>query len=297
MRWRLIAAWMLLTVSRAKAHDGGAIPADVWLHWNFDPLLLIGLLLPTYLYVRGAATYRVERWRTGLFSAGIATLFIALLSPLHALSHSLFSAHMIQHMLLVLLAAPLLMLSQPLPSLLRAIPSVWRKKLGRAAHLPEFKRIWQWLTRPIAVFSLHVAALWLWHVPGLYSAAVNNPMIHALEHASFFITAALYWWVIRSSHEYGGRVMSAFGLMIASGLLGALMTFSRTPWYDDHAEMTLLWGMTALADQQLAGVIMWIPMGMVYVITAAILLGRWINAVDQRVLESEQRLFEEVRDG
>lgn len=260
-------------------------------------MLLAGLLLPAYLYMRGAATYRVERWRTGLFAAGIATLFIALLSPLHGLSHSLFSAHMIQHMLLVLLAAPLLTLGQPLPALLRGLPPTWRKKLGSVAQFAEFKNVWQWLTRPLTVLSLHVATLWLWHAPGLYSAAVNNPMIHALEHASFFITAGLYWWVIRSSHEYGGRVLSAFGLMMASGLLGALMTFSRSPWYSDHTEMALLWGMTPLADQQLAGVIMWIPMGMVYVITAAILLGLWINAVDERVLQREQRLLEEVRDG
>jgi putative membrane protein len=297
MRWSLIAAWVLLTVSWAKAHDGGAIPADVWSHWNFDPLLLIGLLLPTYLYVCGAATYRVERWRTGLFAAGIATLFIALLSPLHALSHSLFSAHMIQHMLLVLVAAPLLTLSQPLPPLLRGLPSVWRKKLGSAAHIHEFKSVWQWLSRPITGLGLHVAALWLWHVPGLYSTAVNNPMIHALEHLSFFITAALYWWAIRSGYEYGGRVLSALALMMASGLLGALMTFSRTPWYGDHANTTLLWGMTPLADQQLAGVVMWIPMGMVYVITGAVVLGRWINAVDQQIVERERKLLEEVRDG
>jgi putative membrane protein len=259
-------------------------------------LLLVELLLPAFLYTRGVLTYQVERWRIAFFFGGIATLFVALLSPLHALSHSLFSAHMIQHLLLVLLAAPLFTLGQPISPLLRGLPLTWRKKIGGIAHLPVFKSLSHSLARPLTVLSLHVAVLWLWHVPGLYSAAVNNSFIHALEHVGFFLTAALYWWVIRSSHEYAGRVLSAFGLMMASSILGALMTFSRASWYGDHFDTAVLWGMTPLTDQQLAGVMMWIPMGTVYVITAALLLGRWINAVDRRIVEREQRRLEEVRD-
>jgi putative membrane protein len=277
--------WMLLTFSRVKAHDGGAIPADVWTHWNLDPLLLLGLMLPSYLYIRGASTYPVERWRTGLFFGGIGVLAVALISPLHAMSHSLFSAHMLQHLLLILVAAPLLVLSYPLSPLLRGLPARWRKTFAITAHY-----------RLPTILTLHIAALWLWHVPGLYTAALDNPLIHALEHASFLLTAALFWWTIRISGDYGGRVLAVFTIMMASGLLGALMTFARVPWYGAHTETASAWGLTPLADQQLAGVMMWIPMGMVYVVAAAILLGVWLNAVERRVLERESRLLEEVQD-
>src|SRR5690606_35905660 len=126
---------------------------------------------------------------------------------------------------------------------------------------PSVRTGWQWLTRPTIAVILHIFALWIWHVPGLYSAALEYPVIHVLEHASFFLTAALFWWMIARSDGYGARVLCAFIVMMASGLLGALMTFAHESWYVDHAAFVDAWGLTLLEDQQLAGLLMWIPAG------------------------------------
>jgi putative membrane protein len=295
MRIMLLAGLGLLMVNRVRAHEGGAIPSDVWTHWNADLVILIALLLLLYLYQRGVATYRVARWRTGMFIAGLGTLAIALLFPLDSVSHALFSGHMIQHLLLILIAAPFLVLSQPLPPLLRGLPIGLRKTLGGKFHR-VVRPMENQLTHPITALILHLAMLWVWHLPGLYSGALNNPLIHALEHNTFFITALLFWSSLRRTSDYGSRVLSAFSLMMGSGLLGALLTFSRTPWYGDHTQTVGAWGLTPLSDQQLAGVLMWIPMGTVYVVTAAVLLAAWLQSVERRVTERERRLLEEMRD-
>jgi putative membrane protein len=284
-----VLLFLLLNTRLTLAHEGGAIPADVWTHWNTDPLLLIGLLLPLALYLRGTWTYPVAHWRTAAFITGIGTLFIALISPLEAMSGSLFSAHMIQHLLLVLVAAPLLVLSRPTAPVLRGLPVRWRKAAGNTARIPVIHKLWTSLTRPVTASSLHLMALWLWHVPALYSAAIAYEALHILEHASFFLTAALFWWSIQSAGQHGVRVLAVFGVMMASGLLGALMTFARSAWYSDHAAYVSAWGLTLLEDQQLAGMFMWIPAGFVYVVTAGVILGAWLNSV-------EQRLVKELRD-
>ncbi|MBC7814198.1 MAG: cytochrome c oxidase assembly protein [Burkholderiales bacterium] len=287
---------VMLTVQPLLAHEGGAIPADVWTHWNLNPLLLIVVMLPLTLYVRGAVTYPVQQWRNAAFTAGIATLFVALISPLDAISGSLFSAHMVQHLLLVLVAAPLFTLCRPLPSLLRGLPAQGRKAFGNVAYDSLVRVLWWRLTRPLNALLLHIAALLVWHLPGLYGLALDQPVIHVLEHASFFLTAALFWWTIRSADDYGVRVLCVFAVMMVSGLLGALMTFANTAWYQDHEPYVAFWGLTLLEDQQLAGLFMWIPTGFIYIVTAALLLGLWLGAVERRVTEREHRLAKEMSD-
>jgi cytochrome c oxidase assembly factor CtaG len=278
------------------AHEGGAIPADLWTHWNVDWLLLLGLVTPAYLYMRGARTYPVERWRTVSFATAMAALFIALISPLDAVSESLFSAHMVQHLLLILAAAPLLVVSHPLAPILRGVPRAWRRTFGSAAHHRTVQRLWASVAGGAIVVILHIVALSVWHLPSLYSAALHHPSLHILEHASFFLTAALYWWMICHSDRLGGRVLSIFVVMMASGLLGALMTFSGTAWYGDHAPYVEAWGLTLLEDQQLAGLFMWIPAGILYAASAALFLGAWLHAVEQRIEQrAEQRIMKRER--
>ncbi len=296
MRFLLILILVFLTPRPLLAHDGGAIPADVWSHWNADPLVLIGLLLPLTLYMRGTATYRVNRWRSAGFIAGTVMLFITLVSPLEAVSGALFSGHMLQHLLLILVAVPLLTFSRPLPALLRGSPHRWRKAFGSIVRVTVVRGLWAWLTYPLGAMVLHVLVLWLWHLPGLYSLALENPAIHGLEHASFLITAALFWWSLRSTEDYGERVLSVFGVMMASGLLGALMTFANIPWYHNHEAYVGFWGLSLLEDQQLAGLLMWIPAGVVYIVTAAVVLGMWNNGVERSVAEREHRLAKEMGD-
>jgi putative membrane protein len=298
MRWKIVVGLQLILLSLlptpALAHAGGALPADLWSHWNFDWLLLVTLIVPLLLFMRGAMSYRVEWRRMASFVAAQATLFVALVSPLDALSESLFAAHMLQHLLLMLVAAPLLVWSRPLAPLLRGLLHRWRKAVGGTAHHPSVQRVWAKATGLVVVVPLHVGAVWLWHLPALYSAALNDKGIHILEHAAFFVTAALFWWVINNSSALGGRLLGIFLVMMASGLLGALMTFSSAPWYADHAPFAAVWGLTPLEDQQLAGLLMWVPAGMIYTALAAMLFGAWLQAIEQRTLKREGRLSKEL---
>jgi putative membrane protein len=297
MRWIAVLTLLSFFANPLLAHDGVATPADLWAHWNTNPLLLGALLIPLLLFKRGSGTYPLLNWRKLAFIAGIAILMLALISPLDALSGALFSAHMIQHLLLILIAAPLLILSRPLAPFLRALPASWARTPGILIQKPFIQRIWRQLSSNTTALFLHILALWLWHLPALYSLALLNPVVHALEHASFFLTAALFWWAIYRSNDYAPRVLSVFIVMMASSLLGALMTFATQPWYPEHEPYTSAWGLNALEDQQLAGLFMWIPPGFIYVLIAAFILAAWINSVERKTLERERRLAKEIRDG
>jgi cytochrome c oxidase assembly factor CtaG len=144
------------------------------------------------------------------------------------------------------------------------------------------------LSRPVPVLVLHVTALYLWHLPVLYQAALNDDRLHALEHASFFGTAWLFWWLIvdekgRRKLGDGAAVLFVFLAGLASGALGALLTFAPTALYPIQALGARAWGLTPLTDQQLAGLIMWVPAGVVYVLTAAVLFLRWMSVMDSPV--------------
>lgn len=289
---------LILSLTRTvMAHNGGvAVPSDVWSHWNFDPLILFVLLLTLYLFLRGAATYRVATWRIASFTAGMSVFFVTLIAPLESLSAALFSSHMLQHLLLVLVAAPCIVFSRPFAPLLRGLPTRWRKPVGSFAYTPFVQTLWSWLSRPVPISVFHVAILWIWHIPGLYSGAFDDHLIHALQHISFIVTGAMFWWMVFHADHYEVQVLCVFGTMMTTGLLGALMTFARSPWYTVHQEYVREWGLTLLQDQQLAGLLMWIPPGIVYVITAGLLLNKWLNAVEERVLKREQQWVEEMSD-
>ncbi len=215
---------------------------------------------------------------------------VALLSPLDALSVALASAHMVQHVLLLLVAAPLFALSAPVATLLRGAPAVvrqgsvaWRRRLRltRANTGP--------LRHPVAVWLLHVGTLWFWHAAVPYEAAVEHHLLHVVEHASFLVTGVLFWHVVvaaraldRASHGLG--VLLVFAMAMQSVFLSALLTFAREPWYSVYTATTAPWGLDPLADQQLAGVIMWVPAGLVYVAAGLGLLVAWIRATERHEL-------------
>jgi len=287
---------LLLVPQLAFAHEGRAVPSDVWTHWNTDPVILAALLLPTYIYFRGAMTYKVSGWRIGCFLGGIAALFLALISPLDVMGATLFSGHMLQHLIFVLLAAPLIVMSRPAPVLLRGLPLAWGKGIGRVSNTTWVHHAWSNVSQPLAVSALHIAFMWLWHIPALYNAALLYPLVHMLQHASFLGSALLFWWMILTNDHYGLRVLAVFIVMMTTGVLGALMTFSNLPWYTSHSLYVSEWGLTLLQDQQLAGLFMWIPPGVVYVVTAGWLLAGWLSAVELNTLKRERQLMKELSD-
>jgi cytochrome c oxidase assembly factor CtaG len=214
----------------------------------------------------------VRRWQAACFAIGLLTIVIALDSPIDAAAAQLFAAHMVQHLLLMLVAAPLLVLGRPVAVFAWAAPEPAR---------PSFRRlhILYPLTLPAVAFVLHSLALWGWHIPRLYDAAVAEPVLHVIEHVSFFGTAALFWWALLGSGRigYGAGVLYVFALALQSTVLGALLTFATTPWYTSHLTTTASWGLTPQEDQQLAGLIMWIPGGIVYLGAGLGLFAAWLK--------------------
>lgn len=293
-----LCALVLMLVSPwvARAHGDGAVPSDLWTHWNADPLVLVTLGVPTVLYVRGALTYRVSGARLLAFGASVGTLLLAMVSPLEALSASLFSGHMVQHILFMLVAAPLLVLSRPGAPFLRGMPVRWRKTASSAAQHPRVKRAWAALIHPVTISVVHIIVIWLWHLPGLYELALYSPWVHLIQHITFLGTAALFWQGLFTTQHHGLGVLAAFLTMMATGLLGALMAFSAAAWYSAHLVFAEAWGLTLLEDQQLAGLLMWVPSGFVYVAAAGALLAAWINSAEHRALKREYRIAKELHD-
>lgn len=262
----------------------------IWSFWALDSLVISGLLLSSLLY--GTAVYTLRR-RTAssrgvtiahvaAFTVGLLVIALALMSPLEPLSAMLFSAHMGQHLALMLVAAPFMVLGTPAAVLAWLLPHPhWRRKLGRWWHQHAYSQsaLWPWV-----IAFVYALNLWLWHLPTLYEAALRLRLVHILEHTLFFSTALLFWWVVlrQSLNRYGSGLLIIFSTAVQGGLLAALITFSPRPWYPLHAAVTASWGLTPLQDQQLAGALMWVPAGIIYVAAAVYLLTNWFQHMEKR---------------
>jgi putative membrane protein len=219
--------------------------------------------------------------RLAVGGAGFAALALTLMPPLHEWAEALFSAHMISHGVLMAAAAPLLILARPGPLILWALPRLLRRLLGRWTAQIGQSAPWSALSRPLTASFAHGAALWVWHMPAFFIGALHSEGLHWLQHASFFFTALLFWWVIFGFRHLrsaaGASIACLFVTALHTGLLGALLTFSVRLWYPP-APGTAEWGLTAIEDQQLAGIFMWMPVGLVYALAALALAGRWISS-------------------
>jgi len=277
-------------------HGGHHLDAGTVLSWwTWEPYTVFLLALSAGLYAAGLARLwrragvgrGIRPWQAACFAAGWLALVAALLSPVDALGGILFSAHMAQHELLILVAAPLMVLGRPLAPMLWALPAPARETAGRWSQAPAFATGWRRLTAPLAVFLLHGLALWIWHLPSLYQATLGNDFIHALQHLSFFLSSALFWWALIHGRfgrlGYGAAVLYVFLTSLHSGVLGALLTFAPRLWYPIYAARTSRWGLSPLEDQQLAGLIMWIPAGVLFIVLGLGLFAAWLGEAERRV--------------
>lgn len=286
----------------AWAHAGQPIgPHDLWTAWSLEPGIVAALLVSGWMYARGVERMwrrsgpggGIRRWQAACFAGGWVTLAVAMLSPLHPLGGVLFSAHMVQHELLMVLAAPLLVLGRPLVPLLWAMPMRWRRRVGGWAKDPAVRGGWRAASGPFAAWLLHAAALWLWHLPAGYEATLRSEWMHTLQHASFLGTGLLFWWALLHGREgrpgYGAAVFYLFATAMHSGALGALLAFAPTSWYPSYQGATAAWGLTPLEDQQLAGLIMWIPAGLSYVVAGLALTALWMRESERRAARWQKR--------
>ena len=279
------------------------LPQTIWSAWSWEPWVLLGLALSACAYGRGvrrlwqrAGPGRVIRyWQVASFATGLAAVFVALVSPLSALAEALFSAHMVQHLLLTLLAAPLLVLGAPLVPFLWALPKPVRQAVGRWWRRSDWaRRFWHTASHPYLVWLLYAFSFWIWHLPGLYQAALERVWVHELEHISFIVPALLFWWTVihplggRRRLGYGAGALYLFTTALHSSALGALLTFARRPLYPIYLSSVAAWNLTLLEDQQLAGVIMWVPAGIIYPVSALLLLGIWLQRMESRLNQSRE---------
>lgn len=256
----------------ADAHSGEPIaPHDLWSAWSWDPAVLICLALSAWLYFRGAQARRgIQTWEVACFWAGWLALIVALVSPLHAMGEALFSAHMAQHEVLMVVAAPLLVLGRPMVPFLWNLPMAWRRTAGSWTKSRA-------LNDPLSAWLLHALALWIWHAPALFQATLRSDLVHTLQHVSFLFSALLFWWTLIRGHA-GKGVLYVFTTAVHTSILGALLTFAPVVLYPAYSASTAAWGLTPLEDQQLAGLIMWVPAGVVYVVAGLAFFADWMKA-------------------
>src|SRR5712675_795482 len=204
--------------------------------WSWHPLVLICLALSAWLYIKGIARLwrastrggGVGTWEAASFASGWIVLVLALVSPLHELGISV--------------GAPLLVLGRPLIPFLWALPLDWRRSLGAWSQSGVVSTLWRRISNPAIAFALHGLALWTWHLPRFYQATLTSEVIHSLQHASFLLTAILFWWTILNARggqvRRGAAVFYLFATLLQTGALGALLTFSPTLWYLAYAATT-----------------------------------------------------------
>lgn len=257
------------------------------LSWQFEPTVVVGLALAAGLYARGWHRLRqrgrgalfLKPWRAWCFGGGIAALGIALLSPIATYDSLLFHMHMIQHLLLVMIAAPLILLGAPVVPTLFGLPRPWRRALGGLFHRTHpVHKVFHFLSEPAVALTLYIGVMAGWHIPALYDAAQGRTLVHDLEHVMFMGTALLYWWPLvhptggKRRLGYGVGILYLFPAKLEGFAIGAALTLPNTVFYETYTRVPRIWGLTALADQQLGGLIMWVWGGLLYIVPLLILV-------------------------
>jgi putative membrane protein len=266
----------------SAAHGEWTAESGEALGWTLALVLLLAASAMLYalgvrrLWRRAGARRGVRGAHALRFVLGWLVLACALLSPIDALADRSFALHMLQHELLMLVAAPLLVLARPVEAWTWALSARMRR---RAADLAQrARRAWRAITSQPGAWSLHAGAVWIWHVPVLFMAAVAHPSLHVFQHACFLVSALLFWWSVfrsRAGLQSAGAMASLLTTMLHTSALGALLALAARPAYLAPGQSTIL-GLTALEDQQLGGLVMWVPGSLAYLVAALVIASGWL---------------------
>ncbi|MCE2469050.1 MAG: cytochrome c oxidase assembly protein [Dehalococcoidia bacterium] len=275
--------------------SGGSLSA-----WSFDPLVLTFVAVAGVLYASGIARSpgskrrRHPGPRVAVYYGGLLVILAALVSPIDHIAGELFFVHMVQHFLLVIVAPPMLMLGAPFIPVLRGMPRDLRREVvGPLIRSAWVRRPLRFAAHPLVAWPLYVGTLLLWHVPPAYDAALRNEAVHLLEHAMFAGTALLWWWNVidpvplRPNLSYLARVPFVFLTTVPIFILGAFLTYSPRPWYRFYDGLTQAYGLTPLEDQEIGGVIMWIPGSLSLMATLLIVLLFVVRTEERQQRERE----------
>jgi putative membrane protein len=254
-------------------------------NWTFEPGVLLALSSLAVVY--GVAAKRLARATRGnavtpaeiaAFAAGWIAIVVALVSPLDRMSEALFSAHMAQHELLMIVAAPLIVAGTS-QSLLDSLHSMIVRRTRAASRVVVLGvSLCRFAISAVAAWTLHAVAVVAWHVPALFDLAVDNDAVHSAQHLCFFGTAVVFWWgILRRPSGRGAAMIAVFTTALYTSALGALLTVAPRAWYSVYASSTATWGLTPIEDQQLGGLVMWVPVGIVYTAVGLWLFAAWLR--------------------
>jgi len=272
----------VFVVTPVAAHDSGPLaPYELARAWRRDPLLLLGLVSVGWLYSQGVKTLwwragvgqGISHWQALAFNGGLTVLLLAFVSPLGALSDYLFAAHMAQHLLLLVVAAPLLVLGSAPQALVWAFPQSWRRRLAYWwSRQIDLHVAWRFLTQPRVTWGVHLGMLWVWQIPYMYKVALQDPVVHTVQHGVFLGVALLFWGLLlrtsRNDLPTAAGLQFIFTTALCSALLSIGIAFSPLLWHSGYTTTTTYWSLTPLADQRLAGLILGVTMVTVYLSVA-----------------------------
>jgi cytochrome c oxidase assembly factor CtaG len=298
----LLSLLVALLAQPAQAHSISDV--DQGSLWSYDPWLMtplylvgVGFYVGTQrLWQNAGGGHGVSYRQVAAFWSGWLVAALAVTSPLHWLGEHLFAAHMVEHELLMVVAAPLMAYARINGPLLWSLPFSLRPAAGRFLNLRPLAAAWAFVSHPVNATVLHGAALWIWHAPPLYAWALRDTAVHRLQHISFFATALLFWWVLFHGRGRGRSLRLRDGIAIVclfvtvlhSGVLGALLTLSTRIWIPGQGVLAGEFGLSPLEDQQLAGILMWVPMSLLYTGAALFFAYRWLTLDTRAGLHSLQ---------
>ena len=287
--WSTIAVAVLFLAGApiAYAHEGIEAGQNPWTAWNPNPLPTLLLFLAAYLYVTGLGRWErpshpVNIWQRISFFAGLLAIFLALQSPLDALAQHMLSFHQVQHFLLRMVAPLLLLLGAPMTPILRGLPP-WALM---GVVKPVVKNIWarafyDRITNPVFTTVLFLSILALWQVPGPHNLALRNTLVHEFMHVTMLGSGLLFYWLVidpkphHSRLHYGLRVLYLGLIIIPNTFLGAAITFAGSVIYSGYAEVEQPFNISLMTDQQLGGMLLWVPGDMMSILAAGVVMVMW----------------------
>lgn len=303
--WLVVAALVALVPAVAQAHGlGSTAPEPTWwtliTGWQFDPIFIVIVGLSTWFYLDRVRKVNREhprspfpRKRIVYFSSAMGVLVLAVMSPIGAYDDTLFFMHMVQHMLIIMIAAPLFLLSTPITLVLRAASGETRRQVLIPILHSGFVRF---ITYPVFTFAFFSATLIATHFSPLYNLALTNTWVHEFEHTWYLLASLLFWWPLmvtepvpfRMSHFF--RLGYVFLQMPLHTFVGLSFYDSSHSFYNHYATLSRTWGPSPLIDQQLAGVVMWVFGDMMYVLALILIAWDWSRYEDRAAVRTDRAL-------
>jgi putative membrane protein len=292
-------AWPAITLAHGPIPADAPSPLTLALGWRFEPLVAVPLLLAAAGWL--ALVRRIDRLhpdqpvparRTAAFLGGLAAIAVALTSGIERYDTALFSVHMVQHLVLMLVAAPLIVLAAPVTQLLRAASASSRRRvLLPILHSTPVAA----LGHPVVAWLTFTLVLWASHFSPLFDAALENAGIHQAEHVVFVLAAVLFWWPVigvdpaRHRLGYPARALYLLAQMPFNSFLGMAILFASAPLYPHYATLGSPYGISSLADQQLAGGIMWLAGDVVFIVAILFVVAAWMRHEERDAPAAERR--------